>query len=331
VQRERTQRDEGQLVDVGRSLAASLLGDIDLTVGRRERPQLPPPVEIPADIPAEPPVEPAVERAVEPVATPPPEPVPANPSLAWAAELMASLPWDVDDEATTLLTRRRTTGTTAGNRTVDTAPALPSGERAPDPPRIIVIERGPTRRNDDDDGPSIARSLAEWVMVIAAAVGAALLIQAFAFRIYEIPSDSMATALENGDRVVVNKLSYSVGGDIGRGDVIVFDNPERRASDPDTVPERLIKRVIGLPGDVVSEQAGRVQVNGEPLDEPYLAAGTVTIDIPEPIVVGDDQLLVLGDHRENSHDGRFFGPIEQDTVVGRATTIVWPPGRFGML
>ncbi len=383
--------------DVGRSLAASLLGDVDLTVARSRtapvhryisapptRSDTAPPngdtavAPVGAHVPTRPaPFPPATNAArARPHDAPVDEDVieladdentsegasaaesagrttgedaPTSQSmppgghddrpLGWAADLMSSLPWDTDEPAGT------TEPDLPGPDRVDQPrqgrplPVEPraeleasTGGRAPDPPRVIVIERSArSREAADDDAPTVVRSVAEWALIVGAALGLALLVQAFAFRIYEIPSESMAPTLESGDRVIVNKLSYTIAGDVGRGDVVVFDNPERSASDPASVPELLIKRVVGLPGDVVSEREGMLYVNDVPVDEAYLAAGTITNNLPESIVVPAGYVFVLGDNRERSHDGRYFGPIDDDTIVGRATTIVWPVGRFGML
>jgi signal peptidase I len=136
--------------------------------------------------------------------------------------------------------------------------------------------------------------------------------------------------LKVNDRVLVNKLSYKLH-DVHRQDVVVFERPPKEL---DLSIKDLIKRVIGLPGDVVSFTDGKVLVNGEPLDEPYLAPGIRT-EPKEPtgnsITVPPGQVLVLGDNRTNSTDGRFFGPIDQKLIVGRAFVIVWPFSRAGGL
>jgi signal peptidase I len=130
------------------------------------------------------------------------------------------------------------------------------------------------------------------------------------------------------DRVLVNKLSYKLH-DVHRQDVVVFERPPLEL---DLSIKDLIKRVIGLPGDVVSFQDGKVFVNGEPLNEPYLAPGMRTDPKgKDSITVPPGQVLVLGDNRTNSTDGRVFGTIDQKLIVGRAFVIVWPFSRAGGL
>lgn len=165
-----------------------------------------------------------------------------------------------------------------------------------------------------------------WVITVAVAVVLTIVVKSFILQAYSIPSPSMVPTLAVGDRVVVFRLNT----DPARGDIVVFDRP---ANDPKTSPDDpdvLIKRVIGLPGDTVESREGIVYVNGERLVEEYLPDDTDTA-ISTPIVVPDDQLLVLGDNRSASFDGRFFGPIDKDLVVGRAIARIWPFSRIGGL
>jgi signal peptidase I len=176
---------------------------------------------------------------------------------------------------------------------------------------------------------SSTRNAIEWLVVIIGAVVVALVVKTFVVQAFRIPSDSMVPTLQVGDRVLVNKLSYDAH-DLNRGDVVVFHRP------PDLIgaegdPEDLIKRVIGLPGETVSSRDGIVYIGDRRLEEPYLPEGTTTFNLDAPIEVPEDHILVLGDNRGNSTDGRSFGPIRTDSVVGRAFSIMWPPGRIGAL
>jgi len=183
-----------------------------------------------------------------------------------------------------------------------------------------------TFRVAEPQRPKLSRTLVSWALTIAIAVSATLIVRAFVFQQYSIPSSSMVPTLEVGDRVIVSKLNRTPG----RGDIVVFDRPTNDpVSDPNQ-PKVLIKRVIGLPGETVESRDGLVYVDGKQLDESYLAEGTVT-NIEAPIVVPDDHVLVLGDNRSVSLDGREFGPISQDLIVGRAILRIWPLDRFGGL
>ncbi|MPY94550.1 MAG: signal peptidase I [Acidimicrobiia bacterium] len=169
------------------------------------------------------------------------------------------------------------------------------------------------------------RALAEWVFAIALAVVAALAIKTWLVQAFIIPSQSMERTLEVGDRVLVAKFAYKVS-DISRSDVVVFKNPDRLPGEP----AQLIKRVVGLPGDVLEAVDGHLVRNGAQVDESYLRAGVTTTDLPRT-VVPEDHLFVMGDNRANSRDSRFIGPVPEDLVVGKAFFRIWPPGRIGGL
>jgi signal peptidase I len=176
---------------------------------------------------------------------------------------------------------------------------------------------------------SSTRNAIEWLVIIIGAVVVALVIKTFVVQAFRIPSDSMVPTLQDGDRVLVNKLSYDAH-DLNRGDVVVFHRPpELVAGEGD--PEDLIKRVVGLPGETVSSRDGVVYIGDRRLEEPYLPEGTTTFNLDAPIEVPEGHVLVLGDNRGNSTDGRSFGPIPTDSVIGRAFVIMWPPGRIGAL
>lgn len=181
----------------------------------------------------------------------------------------------------------------------------------------------------DDQGPSPLRNALEWIGVILAAVLVALLVRNFLVQSFQIPSGSMRPTLMEGDRVLVNRLSYRLH-DVNRGDVIVFDRPEGAPAGPEE-PKDLIKRVIALGGETIEARDGKVYIDGELLDEPYLPPGTETTGLDVPVTVPDGEVFVMGDNRANSGDSRVFGPIRTDTVVGRAFAIIWPPSRFSGL
>jgi signal peptidase I len=161
------------------------------------------------------------------------------------------------------------------------------------------------------------------VGIIAVAIVVALIVKAVALQAFYIPSESMFPLLTEGDRVLVNKLSYKFG-DVDRGDIVVFERPP---GEPDTSITHLIKRVIGLPGDTVESIDGVLYVNGVAQEETYVPEGAVTEGLPKT-VVPKDMLWVMGDNRENSGDSRIFGAIDEDIVVGKAEVVVWPVNKL---
>jgi len=132
-------------------------------------------------------------------------------------------------------------------------------------------------------------------------------------------SHSMDPTLSEGQYLLVNKLAYKIGTP-ARGDIAVFHSPE----DHDTV---LIKRVIGLPGEEIVVSGTQAYVNGVHLAEGYLAAGQSSGNWG-PFVLGEGQYLMLGDNRTNSNDSRFFGPVSEETIIGKAWISIWPPGTI---
>jgi signal peptidase I len=208
----------------------------------------------------------------------------------------------------------------------------PNVDPAPEPhPRPVVPEIEPvdgerTFRIAEPKRASGWSTAMSWGITILIAVVATLGVRAFVFEQYSIPSTSMVPTLEVGDRVIVSKLNTTPG----RGDVIVFDRPANDPARSPSDPKVLIKRVIGLPGETVESRDGEVYIDGKRLEESYLPDGTVTA-IDEPIKIPDGQVLVLGDNRGVSQDGRYFGPIDEDLIVGRAIWRIWPLSRIGGL
>src|SRR5437899_175583 len=170
------------------------------------------------------------------------------------------------------------------------------------------------------------RNAVEWVAIVVGALLVALIVKTFLIQAFYIPSLSMYSTLDKGDRVLVNKVSYHVH-DIHRGDIVVFKRPPKET---DQAIKDLIKRVIGLPGETLQARGGSMYVNGQPLKETYLDRGTVTADFG-PITVPKGDIFVMGDNRGNSQDSRYFDAIPESLVVGRAFVRVWPLQDFHLL
>ena len=170
------------------------------------------------------------------------------------------------------------------------------------------------------------KSLVEWVIVLGGALLVAFVVKTFLIQAFYIPSSSMESTLLIGDRVLVNKLSYNFG-EVERGDIVVFERPPQDTGNPDI--KDLIKRVIALPGETVEVRDGQVFVDGRRVDEPYLRANDGANVEPQKIPAG--HFWVMGDNRGQSKDSRFFGPIPEDLIVGRAFVRIWPVSSFKLL
>ncbi len=160
----------------------------------------------------------------------------------------------------------------------------------------------------------------------------------------------MEPTLDIGQRVLVNRLSYSLGGDPSVGDIVVFHPPagaemgnecgvprEDGQPCPQPTEERaetnFIKRVVAGPGDTLSIRDGVPIVDGEPLDEDYTrpCRGLGGCDFPTEITIPPDHYFMMGDNRGGSDDSRYWGPVPRDWIIGKAFFTYWPPKRVGLL
>ena len=178
-------------------------------------------------------------------------------------------------------------------------------------------------------GQSKAASTHSWVSA-ARTVGIGLVI-AFGFHTFVaevryIPSESMQPTLAVGDRLVVEKLSYEVHRP-RRGDIVVFKAPP--ALIEQTLKADLIKRVIGIPGDVIEIKYGKVSVNGLTVDESYLV-GRADYGYG-PVTIPPNQYFVLGDNRDHSYDSRYWGFVPLRAIVGRAAFRLSPISHAGQV
>jgi signal peptidase I len=200
--------------------------------------------------------------------------------------------------------------------------------------------------------PSTGRgALIELVVIVALAIGLALLIQAFLVKPYQIPSGSMEPTLHIGQRVLVDRVSYHFG-DPQIGDIVVFHPPEGAVgSGPECGVEHrapgeacpkpvdqeadtnFIKRIVAGPGDKLSIRDGHPVVNGvmakESFIEPCHDGGSC--NFPQTITIPPNDYFMMGDNRSHSDDSRFWGPVPRDWIIGEAFFTYWPPDRIGVL
>jgi len=181
----------------------------------------------------------------------------------------------------------------------------------------INIEDG--KETQDQENINWGRFLLDIVETLVLAVALFIGINVISARV-RVDGISMMPTLENGEFVLVNKMSYRLG-DMSRGDIIVFDFP----LNPN---EELIKRVIGLPGDTIRVENGLVYVNGQMLNEPYISnaprySGSWSVQ--------EGEVFVLGDNRNNSNDSKDWGLLPARNVVGKAILIYWPPPMWKMI
>jgi signal peptidase I len=228
-----------------------------------------------------------------------------------------------------------------------------------EPPAIEPVQRSDMKNGTKRPGPrtkatatelyrkSTAREYFESIVI---AVILALFVRTWVFQAFKIPTGSMENNLLIGDHLLVNKFVFSPTptalergllpvSQVRRGDIVVFKYPED--------PERdFIKRVIGLPGETLELRRKVVHIDGAPLDEPYVhfltpassdSSETTAFDVREtygPVTVPPGHFFVMGDNRDNSQDGRYWGFLPASYIKGRAVVVYWsfdpgPDGRRG--
>ncbi len=196
----------------------------------------------------------------------------------------------------------------------------------------------------------------ELVVVVAVAVGLAVVIQAFLFKPYRIPSGSMLPTLHINQRVLVDRIGNDFSSP-ALGNIYVFHPPRNYAQGcanpregqtqsgqdlprPCAVAQRgpssqtFIKRVVGLPGDRISIRGGDVYRDGKRERAPYIAPcslGSGECNFPGTITVPAGDYYMMGDNRGESDDSRFWGPVPRSWLIGRAFFTYWPPDRVGTL
>ena len=167
------------------------------------------------------------------------------------------------------------------------------------------------------------RSVLSWLAVVVIALVVATGTRAYAVETFYVPSPSMTPTLMPGDRIIVNKLATAMH----RGDIIVFHDPPADGGGPPT----LVKRVIGLPGEVISSSGSQILIDGKPLNEPWLAPLLGMCAEPSARVpttrIGPDHFFVMGDCRGNSDDSRFWGTVSSSEIIGKVDLVIWRNGH----
>jgi len=167
------------------------------------------------------------------------------------------------------------------------------------------------------------RTVLYWLRDLLLAILIAAVVIIFVYQPVKVEGTSMMPALADQERIFVNKFMYRFGlGEIERGDLVVFYVPG-------DVDRSYIKRVIGLPGDVVEIDRGVVLVNGRRLEEAYVPPEYRDHSSAPVRRVEPNHYYVLGDHRVSSNDSRNWGLVPRQAIYGKAVFVYWPLDRLG--
>ncbi len=199
-------------------------------------------------------------------------------------------------------------------------------------------------RKKEKKKKSVKREIFEWILTLVVAVLIALPIRAFIFELVRVDGGSMDNTLANGEIMFVTKYDYAstwlclpwqdaetkeqakritTGGEPERFDVVICRYPGRGDTN-------FVKRVVGLPGDIIELRGGYLYVNDKLYEEPYIddAYRSGWLNTFGPYTVPDGEYFVMGDHRNNSNDSRSQGPITRDMIIGHVRTVLFPFGKI---
>jgi signal peptidase I len=177
----------------------------------------------------------------------------------------------------------------------------------------------------------------EWLVTIAGAIAIVLAIKQWVVNPYRIPTSSMEPTLHCArpeseclarfsDRVLACRFCYRIA-DPKRGDIVVFNTPPRATKECGTGGV-YVKRLIGLPGDVLEERNGYVFINGRKLDEPYVRPARRDGRVIPPTRIPRGRYFMMGDNRVSSCDSRRWGTVPRANVIGKVIATYWPPQRL---
>ncbi len=176
---------------------------------------------------------------------------------------------------------------------------------------------------EESSPPAFPRELRTWARDLGIALGLAMVIIVFLYQPVKVEGTSMAPLLSDQERIFINKFVYRFE-PISRGDVVVFWYPLDRS-------KSFIKRVVGVPGELLELRKGHLYINNRLLDEPYVPPHFFDGSSYGPVRVPAGEYFVMGDHRDSSNDSRVFGTVARRFIYGKAVFAYWPVDHFGVI
>ncbi len=177
---------------------------------------------------------------------------------------------------------------------------------------------------EDDEKINWGKEIRSWILIFIIAMAAAWAINSFVIVNATVPTESMMDTIKPGDRLLGLRFSYAFS-EPKRGDIIVFKYPDDES-------QNFVKRIIGLPGETIHIEDGKIYINGKEWEDGYNREDwDYTGD--EDFVVPEDSYFMLGDNRNNSKDSRFWTNkyVKKDKILGKVYVRYWPFNRIGKL
>ena len=163
----------------------------------------------------------------------------------------------------------------------------------------------------------IIKEVISYILII----GIVLIIKAYVFTPIRVNGDSMYPTLKNNDMMILNEIGYYING-VNRFDIVVVN----------TNGEKIIKRIIGLPGDKVEYKNNKLYINDKEMEEKFEHDDTNDFSVNSDLgyeIIPDDYYFVVGDNRNNSVDSRIIGLVSKKQIIGKTKLIIYPFSRFG--
>lgn len=216
----------------------------------------------------------------------------------------------------------------------------PEKKVTPVPEEIVPAKAVDNAKKDkkEKEKKTLKEEILSWIYTLLAALVIVTVIRTFFFEPIRVDGESMQNTLMDGSVVLATKPEYW-SGDYERGDIIICRYPNRNKESninlggsfelTFTNHTLFVKRLLGLPGDIVEFRQGVFYLNGEKVDESHIDVCIPYYRDFGPYKLGADQYFVVGDNRGNSNDSRSVGPISEDMIVGHVSFVVWPLSEFG--
>lgn len=186
---------------------------------------------------------------------------------------------------------------------------------------------GKLNKSDKESEVSAVREILSWVLSFVIALLVAIVLKDYVIINANVPTGSMENTIMPGDRLIGNRLAY-LWSNPERGDIVIFHNP-------DNEDELYVKRIIGLPGEKIVVEDGKIYINdsGEALEETYLKEEWTNRTGPYCFEIPEECYLMLGDNRNDSLDARYWNNtyVEKEKILGKAVLVYWPLRNFGKL